>query len=271
MIFGNVGPKLILLPLTVLLLFILWLTGCTNQPPHDNEITLFAASSLTDAFTEIASHYEREHPDVTVRLNFGGSSQLATQLTEGAPADLFASANETQMEKLVEDGRIAAQTVQILATNQLVLIMPADNPAGITSLADLAQAGIKFVTASKQVPIGQYTRQSLAKMEASGDFAQGFEQAVLANIVSEEANVRQLVTKVELGEADAAIVYQSDVHLNRQNLQTIALPDRYNIAARYPIAPLQNTRHPDGAASLMAFIQSANGQSILKKWGFSSP
>ena len=108
-------------------------------------------------------------------------------------------------------------------------------------------------------------------MENSGDFAPGFEQAVLANIVSEEANVRLVVTKVELGEADAAIVYQSDVEGNRERLQTIPIPDAYNIRARYPIAPLQNARNPDGTATLMAFIQSPDGQRILKKWGFWSP
>ncbi|MGB0383520.1 MAG: molybdate ABC transporter substrate-binding protein [Ardenticatenaceae bacterium] len=257
---------------TVLMTFVLlllFLTGCIK--PQSDEITLFAASSLTDALSEIARSYERKHPNVTVRVNFGGSSQLATQLAEGAPADLFASANETQMQKLVQSGQIAAESVQFFATNRLVLVVPAENPAAITSLADLARPGIKLVTAAKEVPIGQYTRDILAKMEQSADFSPGFEQAVLGNIVSEEANVRQVVTKVQLGEADAAMVYRSDVRPNQPTLQTIPIPEAYNVQAYYPIAPLHHARQKEGAANLLAFILSAQGQAILHKWGVLSP
>lgn len=267
------SPEFIKKQALFLLFFLLLLisTSCSNSQVNDNEIIFFAASSLTDVVSEIVSEYERQHPTVTVRLNFAGSSQLATQLIEGASAHLFASANETQMQRLVKEKLITSNAMQVFTTNQLVLILPIDNPAGISSIADLAQSDIKFVTASEDVPIGQYTRQSLAKMESSGEFPPGFEDAVLANIVSEEANVRQLVTKIQLGEADAAIAYQSDVQPNESNLSVIPIPKRYNVIARYPIAQLQEANGSDRVSDFIAFMQSAKGQSILKKWGFSPP
>jgi len=175
------------------------------------------------------------------------------------------------MQRLVKEELITSNSMPFFASNQLVLILPIDNPAGILSIADLAQSGIKFVTASQDVPIGQYTRQSVAKMETSAEFAPGFEEAVLSNIVSEEANVRQIVTKIQLGEADAAIAYQSDVQLHSSNLNLIPIPKRYNVVARYPIALLQEVNDSHPVSDLIAFIQSAKGQSILKKWGFSPP
>lgn len=267
------SPEFIKKQALFLLFFLLFFTStsCSNPPAHDNEIIFFAASSLTDAVSEIVSEYEREHPTVTVRLNFAGSSQLATQLIEGASAHLFASANETQMQRLIEEKVIMSNSMQFFASNQLVLIVPIDNPAGISSIADLAQPGIKFVTASQDVPIGEYTRQSVTKMETSGEFAAGFEDAVLANIVSEEANVRQIVTKILLGEADAAIAYQSDVQLHSSNLSVIRIPKRYNVVARYPIALLQKANDSRPVSDFIAFMQSAKGQSILTKWGFSPP
>lgn len=252
--------------LFALSIFSLSLLACSAQA--SNEIVIFAASSLTDAFHEIANEYERRTPDVTIRLNFAGSSQLATQLIEGAPADLFASANEIQMDRLVKSGQITAEKVQLFATNRLVLIIPENNHNAIESLHDLTQRGLKLVTAAKEVPIGRYTLEALKKMEQSGQFEPGFEQAVLANIVSEEANVRQMVTKVQLEEADAAIVYQSDV---TSDLRAIPISEALNIVAQYPIAPLDDAPHPEQASDFIAFIQSPDGQAILQKWGFLSP
>lgn len=247
-------------------IFCLSLLACSAQP--SNQIVIFAASSLTDAFGEMALQYERRTPDVTIRLNFAGSSQLATQLIEGAPADLFASANEIQMERLVKEGLITTEKIELFTSNQLVLIIPKSNQRAIESLYDLSQPGLKLVTAAKAVPIGRYTLEALKKMEQSGQFQAGFEQAVLANIVSEEANVRQMVTKVQLGEADAAIVYQSDV---TADLRAIPIPAALNIVAHYPIAPLDDAPHQSQAADFIAFIKSPDGQAILQKWGFVSP
>jgi molybdate transport system substrate-binding protein len=262
---GSNASALFLL-LFALPIFSLSLLACSAQA--SNQIVIFAASSLTDAFGDMALEYERRYPDVTIRLNFAGSSQLATQLIEGAPADLFASANEIQMERLVKSEKILAEQVELFASNHLVLIIPKSNQRAIKSLHDLSQPGLKLVTAAKAVPIGRYTREALKKMEQSGQFQAGFEQAVLANIVSEEANVRQMVTKVQLGEADAAIVYQSDV---TADLSLIPIPEALNIVAHYPIAPLDDAPHLEQAAHFIAFIQSPDGQAILQKWGFVSP
>ncbi len=255
------------------LLFSLLFTSisCSNSQTSENEVVFFAASSLTDAISEIVHQYEREHPAITVRLNFAGSSQLTTQLIEGAPAHIFASANETQIERLIDETLSSPESIQFFASNQLVLIVPIDNPAQISSIADLAQSQVKFITASEDVPIGKYTRQSLAKIQASGEFSSGFEEAVLSNIVSEEANVRQIVTKIELGEADAAIVYQSDVHSHSSSLTVISIPHHHNVVARYPITLLERGNSSDHASGLIDLIQSSTGQRILKKWGFSPP
>lgn len=257
--------------ITCLIVALLLLAGCTRETASST-ITVFAASSLTDALTEVAGLYEAEHPGVDVQLNFGASSQLATQLIEGAPADIFASANEDQMRRVIEAGRVSPDAVRVLAGNRLVLVVPADNPAAIATLADLAQPGLRLVTAAAEVPIGRYTREALFAMDASGDFSPGFAAAVLANVVSEEANVRQVVAKVQLGEADAAIVYASDVTPTvRDEVRVIPIPDGYNVLARYPIAPLRDAPTPDRAADFLAFVLSDDGQAILRAWGFLAP
>ncbi|MDQ4076215.1 MAG: molybdate ABC transporter substrate-binding protein [Chloroflexota bacterium] len=259
--------------LALFLFLTVLLAACTDTAAGDDrELTVFAASSLTDAFQELAERYEAEHPGVAVRLNLGASSQLATQLMEGAPADLFASANMEQMQLLVDAGQVAPDAPTRFASNHLVLIVPANNPAAIDSLQALAEPGVKLVTTNPAVPIGRYTRQALAAMDESGEFPEGFEAAVLRNIVSEEANVRQVVTKVQLGEADAAIVYASDVTPNERGaLERIPIPDRYNVRASYPIAPLTNVRNPDLAADFIEFVCSDEGEAILAEWGFMPP
>lgn len=248
-------------------LFFCWLgvlgMGCQTAAPAPQTITVFAAASLTDAFTEMGQAFEAAHPGVVVQFNFAGSSQLAAQLAEGVAADVFASANAKQMEAAVASGRVAATAVQPFATNQLVLITPVDNPQNLTRVEDLARPGILFITAVVGVPVRDYTDQIAAAVGA--DFA----AALAANIVSEEDNVRQIVAKVALGEADAGIVYTSDVTPDVQaNLTLIPIPAAQNIIAHYPIAPLADAPHPTTAAEFITFVQSATGQAILARWGF---
>ena len=233
--------------------------------PEPRKLTIFAASSLTDAFTEIGRNFEAANPGVTVALNFAGSQALRAQLEAGAVADVFASANMREMDALVTDNLVLADTARVFLTNQLLVILPAGNPANIQSLDQLANTGIKLVLAAEEVPVGKYARQVLDNLNAI--YGVEFTDEVLANVVSNEDNVKQVVTKVQLGEADAGIVYISDA-VAVPGLKTIEIPGEYNVIARYPIAPLTAAQQPDLAARFIAYIFSADGQAILQKWGF---
>jgi molybdate transport system substrate-binding protein len=235
---------------------------------EEGALTVFAASSLTDAFTELGLLFESQHPGTTVTFNFASSSDLATQLAEGAPADVFASANNTQMENAANEGRIAGDPVSFL-TNTLVVIVPADNPADIETLAELATEGIRFVSALPGVPIRGFTEDMLDKAAADAAYGAAFKQAVLANLVSEEANVRQLAAKVALGEADAGIVYKSDVTPDiADQVAVIEIPAALNVIAVYPIATTNDSANPELAQAFVELVLSAEGQAVLKTWGF---
>jgi len=223
---------------------------------------------LTDAFAEIGEAFSAMHPETTVVFNFAGSNQLATQIGEGAPADIFASANETQMGAAIEQGRIISGTQQTFARNRLVVITPGDNPADLTSLGDLATPGTKIVFAAAEVPVGRYTQLFLAKATADGSFGAGYQEALLANVVSYEANVRAVLTKVTLGEADAGVVYRSDVGAASAMLQQIEIPDHLNTIAYYPIAPLADSENLAAAQQFIEYLLAAEGQALLVRHGF---
>lgn len=268
--------------LNITLLLALVLTGCTTAqatptvaPATEEAVSaetepriliVFAAASLTDAFTEIGENFQTANPNVTVTFNFAGSQALRTQLEEGAPADIFASANKTQMDAVIAASLITEGMQQNFLTNKLVVILPADNPAGLSKLEDLANPGIKLVLAAEEVPVGNFARQALDLMNAS--FGTNFKDKVLANVVSNEDNVKQVVTKVQLGEVDAGIVYTSDA-VAAPELQTIEIPSELNVVAKYPIAPLLNSEHADVAQAFIDYVLSDEGQAILEKWGFS--
>ena len=239
------------------------LTAAPASEPHT--LTVFAAASLTDAFTEIGAAFEAANPGVAVSFNFAGSQALRTQIEEGAPVDVFASANAKEMDTLVTDGLVAQDTPQIFLTNKLVVILPKDNPATLEKLEDLTNSGIKLVLAAEEVPVGKYTRQALDNM--NGSFGNGFKDKVLANVVSNEDNVKQVVAKVQLGEADAGIVYISD-SIAAPDLKSIEIPADLNVIAKYPIAPLVTSENADLAAKFTAFVLSPEGQAVLHKWGF---
>ncbi len=233
--------------------------------PEPQTLTVFAAASLTDAFTEIGAAFDAANPGVTTTFNFAGSQTLRTQIEEGAPADVFASASGKEMETLVADNFVTTDIPQIFLTNQLVVILPADNPAAIEKLEDLATPGIKLVLAAEEVPVGKYARQALDLM--NGSFGTGFKDKVLANVVSNEDNVKQVVAKVQLGEADAGIVYISD-SIAAPGLKSIEIPADLNVIAKYPIAPLAKSENADLATQFIAYVLSAEGQAVLAKWGF---
>ena len=228
-------------------------------------LTVFAAASLTSAFGEIGKAFEAANPGVTVKFNFGGSQTLRTQIEQGAQADVFASANTKEMDTLVTGTFVSTDAAQIFLTNQLVVIMPAKNPAGLKTLADLSKPGLKLVLAAKEVPAGSYALQVLDNLDKS--IGTGFKDKVLANVVSYENDVKQVVAKVQLGEADAGIVYVSD-SVAAPDLQKIDITPENNVIAKYPIAALSKSSNSALAQAFIAYVLSADGQAPLKKWGF---
>ena len=252
--------------------------GCgegTAQPgaaptAEPNELVILAAASLTDAFTALAADFPRQPGErgMRVTLAFGGSSQLRTQLEQGAPGDVFASADQTQLDAAARDGLLAGPPAPF-AANRLVIVIPSDSRTGVAVLADLARPGLRLVTTPKEVPIGAYTREMLARAAADPRYGAGFDQKVLVNIVSEETNVRQLVAKVQLGEADAAIVYATDVTAKVvQQVRVIDLPEPFNPPVTYPIAVLQRARAPAVARRLVDYVRAPAGQRLLREQGF---
>jgi molybdate transport system substrate-binding protein len=233
-------------------------------------LLVFAAASLTDAFGEIATSFEAANPGTTISYSFAGSQQLAAQISEGAPADVFASANRSQMEAAIASSRIVSGTQQTFVRNRLVLITPSDNPADISTIEDLARPGLKLILADKAVPVGQYSLDFLAKASALPAYSASYSPTVLANVVSYEDNVRAVLTKVALGEADAGIVYSTDAALDAGKIRQISIPDELNTIASYPIAPLADSASPALAQAFIDYILGPAGQQILAKYGFIS-
>lgn len=234
----------------------------------DTTLTVFAAASLTDVFEDLADEFESQTPGVEVLFNFSGSSGLAAQLVEGAPADVFASANIPQMIVVQQARRVTAE-VAIFARNRLVVIVPADNPAEIETLQDLANEGVQLLVAAPGVPVREYTDTFLERAAASDEFGADFADAVTTNIVSEEDNVRQVAAKVALGEADAGVVYISDITPDiADNVLTIDIPDNYNTIAEYPIGVIDDTTQPELAQAFVDFVLSETGQALLRDYNF---
>jgi molybdate transport system substrate-binding protein len=241
----------------------------TEQASMSGSLTVFAAASLTDAFGEIATAMTAAYPELAITFNFGGSQQLATQLADGADADLFASANMTQMAAGQAADVIDGEPV-IFIRNRLAIVVPADNPAGLSKPGDLANDDLKLVVANAEVPVGRYTLEVLDKFSADQQFGADFRSTVEANIVSEESNVRQVVTKVQLGEADAGIVYVSDITPDvADDVTIIEIPDAFNVVAQYPIAAVADG-NAELAQAFIDFVLSDEGQTILQKWGFTT-
>jgi molybdate transport system substrate-binding protein len=227
---------------------------------------VFAAASLTEPFTEIGKRLELSHPGLKVVYNFGGSQALRTQLEQGAHADVFASADAVQMEQAKKSNVVQGES-PIFVKNRLVAIVPKDNKAKIMTFCDLGKPGVKLDLASAKVPVGNYSRQSIAK--ANAECGADFEQRTLKNLVSEEENVKQVVTKVQLGEADAGIVYVSDVTPKvSTDVHPIAIADAYNQLATYPIALTKEVKNRAAAEAFIKFVLSTEGQAILKAHSF---
>ena len=251
---------------------VLLLTACSTliaatPNPTSRSLTVFAAASLIDPFTEFEEMFEAAHPSVDVILNFAGSQALRLQIEQGAPADVFVSANQNHAQALVAAHLIEVPV--IFAKNQLVVIVPADNPASINTLADLARPEQKLILADPNVPVGNYAREVLENLNADPALGPDFSVWVLDNLVSEEDNVKGVVAKVLLGEADAGIVYTSDVTpAIAAELRTITIPAAYNVEAVYPLAITSNSKSPDLAQQFVEFVLSPQGQTVLADHAF---
>ena len=221
-------------------------------------VLVLAAASLTDAFGELAAAFEAATPGVTVELGFAGSSRLAAQIQEGAPADVFASANTSNMDKVVDSGDVTA-TPQVFVRNTLEIVVPAGNPAGVTGLGDLGRDELLIGLCAEEVPCGALGREALA--------AAGVEPAP----DTDEPDVRALLTKVEAGELDAGIVYRTDVAAAGDRVEGVEIPADVNVAADYPIAPLADAPNPAGAEAFIEFVLSEAGRAILASYGFDLP
>ena len=226
-------------------------------PQSEARLTVFAAASLTDAFEAIAGDFSAAHPEVEVELNFGSSSTLATQITQGAPVDVFASANRQQMEAL-EAAAVVAGPPADFAGNALAIAVEAGNPLGITSLRDLARPDVTLVLADVAVPAGQYAREMLDR------------QAVAVTPASLEVDVRAVLSRVALGEADAGIVYVSDI-ASAADVEGVTIPDAQNVRATYPIAALAEAPNPAAAQAFVAHVLSSPGRRVLREHGFTAP
>ena len=231
--------------------------------PSIDTLTVFAAASLRESFTDIAAAFEREQPGVHVALSFAGSQELRVQLEQGAPADVFASADQRQMDAVRGEG--LAGPPQLFARNEPVLIAPPGNPAGVRTLRDLA-ATKHLVLGTPEVPIGAYTERIL---DAAGrEFGADFAPAVRHNVASRELDVRQVLAKVVLGEADAGIVYRSDAQAAADKVLVIAIPTRFNQLAEYPIATVASSKHPRLARLFVEAVLAPAGQASLARRGF---
>jgi molybdate transport system substrate-binding protein len=235
--------------------------GGAGGATEPRTLTVSAAASLTDAFTDIGKTFESQHDGVTVTFNFGPSDGLAGQIDEGAPVDVFASASSRWMDSVETDGPGVTDRADF-ARNRLAVIVPPDNPAGIEGIEDLAQHGIKLVLAAEGVPCGDYAREALANA--------GIADAALKNVVSNEEDVKGVVTKVLSGDADAGIVYVTDVTADvADQIELIEIPDDVNVIATYPIAVVSGTKEA-GLAQDFVDLVLGDGQRTLADHGFLS-
>lgn len=228
------------------------------DPEPSGSLSVAAAASLTAAFTAMEAAFEEAHPDVAVTISYGSSSTLAQQINEGAPFDVFAAADEANMTKVERTGGIGG-TATIFATNTLQIIVPKGNPANIRAVSDLARPGVTFVTCGPNVPIGAYTVEVLRRA------------GVVVTPASLEPDVKGIVAKVTSGEADAGIVYATDVTATRGAGEGIDIPSTFNVVARYPIATLSDSRNRDTAVAWIAFVTGTRGRQILTDLGFGVP
>ncbi len=231
--------------------------GAGSTPAIGGTVTVFAAASLQEAFTTLAKQFHAANPNVTVKLNFGASSALATQINQGAPADVFASASPKNMTQVVSAGGASASTNFV--KNVMEIAVPPSNPAGVATVADLAKGSVKVALCQPQVPCGA----TAAKVFANAK--------VTVKPVTLEPDVKSTLSKVELNEVDAGVVYVTDVRAAGNKVKGITIPETINAATEYPIAVLSKAANSAGGQAFMAYVLSAAGRSVLTADGFEQP
>lgn len=251
-------------------------TGNTSSraASSSGDLTVFAAASLKDVFEDLDRIFEHRFPGVHVVLSLGGSQKLSAQLQQGAPADVFASAAQRNMDEVVAAGLVSADSVRVFARNWLVVVYSPKKLAisGTATLGDLAKPGIKLVVADKSVPAGAYTEKMLEKAQSDSRFGSQFCKAFRANIVSFETDVRSVLNKVALGEADAGVVYQSDLAAHEAaSLRSLQIPQKLNVEAEYPVAVLSKSPNTGLARRFVELLLSDRGKIALKQHGFPTP
>jgi molybdate transport system substrate-binding protein len=232
--------------------------GCGRDKPVGGTVTVLAAASLTEAFTRIGTDFEAANPGTTVKFSFAGSSMLAQQVTSGAPADVFASASPATM-KQVTDAGLADGAPTVFVRNQLVIAVPKGNPKGIAGLADLARPGMKVALCAEQVPCGAAAKTAL---DATG---------VKLTPVTLEQDVKAALTKVKLGEVDAALVYRTDAKSASADVAGVEFPESAKAVNDYPIVALSKGPNPAGAKAFVAYVLSGKARTVLTGVGFQNP
>jgi molybdate transport system substrate-binding protein len=232
-------------------------------------LTVFGAASLKGALDKAKTAYEAANPGTTLTVSTDSSAALETQIEQGAPADVFLSADTTNPKKLV-DGGFASGTPTVFAGNKLTVVTPTDNPGGLTSPMDLAKSGIKVVAAGDDVPITKYATQLVANLAKQPGAPANFVDAYNANVVSKEDNVKALIAKIELGEGDAGIVYVTDAAAS-QKVKTLDVPDAANVPATYSGVVVKASPNQDAASKFLTWFAGPDGQAILSSFGFLPP
>jgi molybdate transport system substrate-binding protein len=238
---------------------------CTSPAAAVERVMVSASASLKDAFLDLARAYEREHSGVKIKINFAGAAQLASQIEQSAPVDLFASADLTQIRRLV-DRKLAADWT-VFARNRLVVIVSRQPSVPIASIGELGRMGVRLITAARQVPIREYTEQCLKSLDDSRLYGADFRRRVLANVISEELDVRMAAVKVGLGEGDAAFVYATDVTSDiKGKVDVLEVPDALNVMAEYGLALTSADR--DASLGLYQHVLGSEAQRRLAAFGF---
>ncbi len=242
--------------------------GSSGGGGQGGELTVFAAASLTDAFGGLGETFEEENSGAEVSFNFTSSSTLATQITQGAPADVFASADEAQMENVANENLVAGEP-EVFVENREVVVVPVENPAGIQEFGDLSQPGVRLVLALDEVPAAEYALEILGNAAEEPEYGPEFEEAVLGNIVSREEDVRAAVNRVVIGDADATFGYASDVTPDiRDEVEVVEIPEDLQVVPTYSIATLEESEESELARAWVDLVLSREGQRVLEEWGF---
>lgn len=250
--------KRALVALAALAVLIATVQPASAQQKPSGEITVFAAASLTESFDAIAKQFQKKYPNVDVRFNYDASSNLATQINQGAPADVFASADEDNLQKTIDAGTVTPPPV-VFAKNRLEIAVEKGNPKKIKGLADLGKSGLVVVLCADQVPCGKYAAESLGKAGVS------------VSPASKEENAKATLSKVSIGESDASIVYVTDVKASKGTTSGVKIADKVNVIATYPMGVVKDSQNAEAAKAWVQFVTSKDGQKTLRKFGFLPP